>query len=76
LFQVTPTGDIVWEYINPYPRRGTDVISGKPTVNHQLYRAQPVPYEWAPAGTPRSERAVAPLVSPAAVEPQRAAGTR
>jgi hypothetical protein len=58
LFQVTPQGDIVWEYVNAYPRVGKDPVNGKATVNHQLYRAQPVPYDWAPEGTPRSEKAV------------------
>jgi hypothetical protein len=57
-FQVTPNGEIVWEYINPFPRRTTDPASGRTNVNYQVYRAQPVPYEWAPEGTPHSERAV------------------
>lgn len=60
LFQVTPKGDIVWEYINAYPRVAADV-DGRGTVNYQLYRAQPVPYDWVPAGTPHSER---PVLSP------------
>ena len=51
LFQVTRDGDIVWEYINPYPRVGKDAVSGKPTENRQLYRAEPVPLAWVP---PRS----------------------
>ena len=59
-FQVTPQGDIVWEYINPYPRRGKDPETGRSTVNHAVYRAQPVPYDWAPEGTPHSETAVVP----------------
>jgi hypothetical protein len=58
LFQVTRDGDVVWEYVNPYPRIGSDPVTGKPTTNHQLYRAQPVPLEWAPAGTPHSETAL------------------
>jgi hypothetical protein len=57
-FQVTPKGEIVWEYINPFPRRLT--ANGRADVNYQVYRAQPVPYEWAPAGTPHSERPVTP----------------
>lgn len=57
LFQVTRDGDIVWEYVNPYPRLGKDSVSGKPTSNHQLYRAEPVPVDWVPAGTPHSETA-------------------
>ncbi len=59
-FQVTQSGDIVWEYINPYPRRGRDAETGRPTINHSVYRAQPVPYEWAPEATPHSEIAVVP----------------
>lgn len=58
LFQVTRDGDIVWEYVNAYPRLGKDPASGKPTVNHQLYRAQPVPLDWTPQGTPHAETAL------------------
>jgi hypothetical protein len=59
-FQVTPSGEIVWEYVNPYPRRGKDPENGRPTSNFNVYRAQPVPYVWAPDGTPYAEVAVAP----------------
>ncbi|CAN2536196.1 hypothetical+protein [Methylocapsa aurea] len=59
-FQVTREGDIVWEYLNPYPRRGKDAETGRPTLNYSVYRAQPVPYDWAPEGTPHAETAVAP----------------
>ncbi len=60
LFQVTREGDIVWEYVNPFPRLGKDPVSGKATVNRQLYRAQPVPLAWVPAGTPHTETALPP----------------
>ena len=60
LFQVTHDGDIVWEYINPYFRPGKDPLTGRATANNQLYRGQPVPYDWVPAGTPHSEKAVIP----------------
>jgi hypothetical protein len=60
LFQVTPDGEIVWEYVNPYPRRGKDPRTGRPTANYQLYRGQPVPYDWAPPGTPHVQQAVMP----------------
>jgi len=60
LFQVTPDGEIVWEYVNPYARIGKDTDTGRPTFNNQLYRGQPVPYEWVPTGTPHSEQAVTP----------------
>ncbi|WP_198032987.1 aryl-sulfate sulfotransferase [Methylosinus sp. PW1] len=59
-FQVTPEGEIVWEYLNPYPRRGKDAQTGRPTLNYSVYRAQPVPYDWAPEGTPHAEAAIAP----------------
>ena len=59
-FQVTPSGEIVWEYVNPYPKRGKDAETGRPTVNYSIYRAQPVPYDWAPSGTPHDETAVTP----------------
>jgi len=60
LFQVTRDGDIVWEYVNPFPRLGKDPASGKATSNRQLYRAQPVPLDWVPAGTPHTETALTP----------------
>lgn len=60
LFQVTKDGDIVWEYVNPYPKVGKNTLTGRSTVNYQLYRGQPVPYDWVPAGTPHSEKAVTP----------------
>ncbi|RQP21511.1 aryl-sulfate sulfotransferase [Piscinibacter terrae] len=60
LFQVTPDGEIVWEYVNPYPRVARDPATGKRSVNHQVYRGQPVPYDWVPAGTPHQEKAVVP----------------
>ena len=60
LFQVTRDGDIVWEYVNPYFRSGKDKFTGRTTANNSLYRGQPVPYEWVPAGTPHSEKAVIP----------------
>ena len=55
--QVTNTGEIVWEYISPYfsqPR----VDDPQQVISNSVYRAQPVPYEWAPAGTPHSENPV------------------
>jgi hypothetical protein len=56
LFQITPSGDIVWEYLNPYPGRST--VNGKAFLSSLIYRAQAVPYAWAPDGTPREEKAV------------------
>ncbi|WP_347989054.1 arylsulfotransferase family protein [Methylomonas sp. AM2-LC] len=60
LFQVTPDGEIVWEYINPYARIGKDPINGRTMRNNQIYRGQPIPYDWVPPETPRSEKPVTP----------------
>jgi Arylsulfotransferase (ASST) len=60
VFQVTRDGEIVWEYVNAYPRLTKDPNTGRSVANYQLYRAQPVPYEWVPAGTPHSEKPVIP----------------
>jgi hypothetical protein len=65
-FQVTPAGDIVWEYVNPY--FGRSVFAGmrrtpdgpQEVMSNWVYRAQPVPYDWAPAGIPHAETAVVP----------------
>ena len=56
-FQVTNKGEIVWEYVSPYfsTPKADDPL---PTSSNTVFRAQPVPYEWAPAGTPRSEKPV------------------
>lgn len=59
LFQVTPAGEIVWEYVNPYFHHG-NAAAGDHTVTNQVYRAQPVPFEWVPKGVPHSEKAVVP----------------
>jgi hypothetical protein len=52
-FQVTPKGDIVWEYVSPY--FGTSAVggTGRQVDTNWVYRAQPVPYDWVPAGTPQ-----------------------
>jgi hypothetical protein len=57
LFQVTRDGDIVWEYVNAFPRIGKDPVNGKATENRQLYRAQPVPLDWVAEGAPHRETA-------------------
>lgn len=51
-FQITAKGDIVWEYVSPYFSEGA-------VASNTVYRAQPVPYDWVPAGTPRAEQAIA-----------------
>lgn len=59
-FQITPTGEIVWEYVSPYIGAFYGNVQGvrRDVRSNWVYRAQPVPYEWAPAGTPHSEQAV------------------
>ena len=59
-FQVTRKGEIVWEFVNPWFAKS--VVGGvkNPVTTNWVYRAQPVPYEWVPQGTPRSELAVVP----------------
>ena len=60
-FQVTPQGEIVWEYVNPYFGKFSDhdVESGGSLSNY-AFRAQPIPYDWVPDGTPHTEKAVIP----------------
>lgn len=66
IFQVTPEGEIVWEYVCPIfvgPERNEDEDVNLVTWMHQgkrnwMYRAQPIPYDWVPDGTARSENAV------------------
>jgi arylsulfotransferase ASST len=59
-FQVTPTGEIVWEYVSPYFGRAPFGPGGAKVMTNWVYRAQPVPYDWVPAGTSHDERAVVP----------------
>ena len=61
-FQVTPGGEIVWEYVSPYFGSLYGNVPGvrQGIPSNWVYRAQPVPYDWAPAETPRSEKAVVP----------------
>lgn len=61
LFQVTKEGEIVWEYINPIFGKWTDhdVESGGSKSNY-VFRAQPIPYDWVPDDTLRSEQAIIP----------------
>jgi Arylsulfotransferase (ASST) len=57
-FQVTAQGEIVWEYVSPY--FGPPPFGGNAASSNYVYRAQPVPYEWVPAGTPHAQAAVQP----------------
>jgi hypothetical protein len=55
-FQITPQGDIVWEYVPPY--LGKKQVDGKPFIDSLVFRAQAVPYDWVPDGTPHAEKPV------------------
>ena len=55
-FQITPDGDIVWKYLPPY--LGDKQVDGKRFVDSLVFRAQGVPYEWVPDGTPHAEKPV------------------
>ncbi|OLO05824.1 ArsR family transcriptional regulator [Salinicola socius] len=57
LFQVTPEGDIVWEYVSPFFGKS---MPSDDYVTNQVYRAQLVDYDWAPDGTPHTENSVMP----------------
>jgi hypothetical protein len=52
LFEVTTSGEIVWEYVSPY-------FGANQPVN-RVYRAYRLPYEWVPQLTKPVERAVVP----------------
>lgn len=64
IFQVTASGDVVWEYLTPYedyavagePEVQTPTVAGvdRRSLTRMIYRSQAVPFEWVPAGTPRS----------------------
>ncbi|CAM3676756.1 arylsulfotransferase family protein [Polaromonas hydrogenivorans] len=58
LFQVTPGGEIVWEYISPYFGEVRNGGEGKTVLSNWIYRAQPVPHGWVPTGAPLVGQAV------------------
>jgi hypothetical protein len=57
IFQITPRGDIVWEFVSPF--WGSSTVDGRPMSSTLVYRAQAVPYDWVPEGTPHAEKPVA-----------------
>jgi len=50
IFQVTPAGKIVWEYIEPYTEKPSGDSGAIPS--RLVYRAQAVPFDWVPADSP------------------------
>jgi Arylsulfotransferase (ASST) len=57
IFQVTPSGEIVWEFVNPNFAIAP-IGDGQIILTNWVFRAQPVPYDWVPAGTPHSENPI------------------
>lgn len=57
-FQVTPKGEIVWEYISPYFKKTYVWGVNQNVLSNNAYRIQAVPYDWVPEGTPHAEIAV------------------
>lgn len=55
IFQVTPAGEIVWEYVNPHYGHS---MKQDPYVTNYVYRALMLDYDWAPEGTPYEEKPV------------------
>lgn len=53
-FQVTASGENVWEYVSPFLGKAP----GSDAISNLVYRALPVSYDWVPKDTPRSETAV------------------
>lgn len=69
IFQVTPAGEIVWEFVNPRMRDrgnmpGNSGGNAEHILNNQIYRALPVPYDWVPEGTPQAAAPEIPEVAP------------
>jgi len=64
MFQVTPDGEIVWEFINPWFGKQTYTVmndENREISTNWVFRAQPIPYDWVPEDTPRSENPVKKL---------------
>ncbi|NTX21301.1 aryl-sulfate sulfotransferase [Burkholderia cepacia] len=57
-FQITPQGEIVWEYVSP--NFADEPMAGKVVKANWAFRATPVPYDWVPDGTPHEEDPVTP----------------
>lgn len=65
IFEITPDGEIVWEYVNPFPG---DEPNG---TTSRVYRAYRVPYDWNPQlKRPVERRVVPPSNAQFRIEPQ------
>ncbi|WP_321937452.1 aryl-sulfate sulfotransferase [Paraburkholderia sp. J8-2] len=56
-FEVTPQGEIVWEYVSPYKGSAPQPpVPGRPQpVSNLVYRIQAVPLSWVPDKTPATK---------------------
>jgi hypothetical protein len=52
IFEVAPSGEVVWEYVSPYFTRNGN--------SNRVYRAYRIPYDWIPQLPKPVERAVTP----------------
>jgi outer membrane protein assembly factor BamB len=59
IFEVTPTHELVWEYVSPYFAPYPGGMPGDKTWN-LVYRAYRVPYDWVPQLPKPVEKAVTP----------------
>lgn len=61
IFQVTRAGEVVWEFVNPYFGPYSHHLETRHGGEHNwVFRAQPVPREWVPEGTPFAHREITP----------------
>ncbi|MFZ1988571.1 MAG: aryl-sulfate sulfotransferase [Alphaproteobacteria bacterium] len=58
IFQVTSDGEIVWEYVSRFSSTQPGPPGSPPSKSIWVYRAEPVPYDWVPRGTPHTENPV------------------
>lgn len=61
-FQVTPQGEIVWEYVSPYLGHTPTASDALKTESNWVYRVQSVPYSWVPENTPHAAHEVKPVL--------------
>ena len=62
IFQVTPDGAIVWEYVSPYITGAHYTKKRQLILGNLVYRAEAVPYNWVPAGTAHSQKSIKALI--------------
>ncbi len=67
IFEVTPAGEIVWEYMSPY---STVQIPNTAPI-YRVYRAYRLPYDWIPQlARPVERRVVPPRIEDFKIDPE------